>query len=223
MLPGALTVANIRAIVASRTSEAQPSADEPGGVVELQVEWEADEGGGAEGEAEGGGGGGGGAPKKVWLPRSVLMADGVTAGMVLEFEDNLLEVSAAQTEEATAVFASCLPAGAAERAAREGGEKRVRVRDLAHALEAMGVAYASSLPLPPPLLPSPPPSVSVTVCVRRGQGGRSGAPAVPAGHEQGRHGDGGRVLPRVQALEARRPDDLQGPGGRAASRAAGGR
>ena len=54
MLPGALTVANIRAIVASRTSEAQPSADEPGGVVELQVEWEADEGGGAEGEGEGG-------------------------------------------------------------------------------------------------------------------------------------------------------------------------
>ena len=158
MLPGALTVANIRAIVASRTSETQPSADEPGGVVELQVEWEADEGGGAEGEAEGGGGGGGGgAPKKVWLPRSVLMADGVTAGMVLEFEDNLLEVSAAQTEEATAVFASCLPAGAAERAAREGGEKRVRVRDLAHALEAMGVAYASSLPLPPSAAPSPPP------------------------------------------------------------------
>jgi len=156
MLPGALTVANIRAIVASRTSEAQPSADEPGGVVELQVEWEADEGGGAEGEGEGGGGGG--ALKKVWLPRSVLMADGVTAGMVLEFEDNLLEVSAAQTEEATAVFASCLPAGAAERAAREGGEKRVRVRDLAHALEAMGVAYASSLPLPPVAAPSLPPS-----------------------------------------------------------------
>ena len=151
MLPGALTVANIRAIVASRTSEAQPSADEPGGVVELQVEWEADEGGGAEGEGEGG------ALKKVWLPRSVLMADGVTAGMVLEFEDNLLEVSAAQTEEATAVFASCLPAGAAERAAREGGEKRVRVRDLAHALEAMGVAYASSLPLPPVAAPPLPP------------------------------------------------------------------
>ena len=217
MLPGAPTVANIRAIVASRTSEAQPSADEPGGVVELQVEWEADEGGGAEGEGEGGGGGG--ALKKVWLPRSVLMADGVTAGMVLEFEDNLLEVSAAQTEEATAVFASCLPAGAAERAAREGGEKRVRVRDLAHALEAMGVAYASSLPLPPVAAPPP---VSVTVR-SSGQGGGSGAPAVPAGHEQGRHCDGGRVLPRVQALEARRPDDLQGPGGRAASRAAGGR
>ena len=215
MLPGALTVANIRAIVASRTSEAQPSADEPGGVVELQVEWEADEGGGAEGEGEGGGGGG--ALKKVWLPRSVLMADGVTAGMVLEFEDNLLEVSAAQTEEATAVFASCLPAGAAERAAREGGEKRVRVRDLAHALEAMGVAYA------PPLRPSPPPLRLSDRLRSSGQGGGSGAPAVPAGHEQGRHGDGGRVLPRVQALEARRPDDLQGPGGRAASRAAGGR
>ena len=43
------------------------------GSYELQVEWE---------DASGRG--------RIWLPRALLMADGVTEGMVHEFEDNLV-------------------------------------------------------------------------------------------------------------------------------------
>jgi hypothetical protein len=62
-------VAN-RAILDERPATAEGAAP---GSYELQVEWADVSGSG-----------------RIWLPRALLMADGVTEGMVHEFEDNLV-------------------------------------------------------------------------------------------------------------------------------------
>jgi hypothetical protein len=177
-LPSSFTNASITAILDERKATGPDAA---AGSQELQVAWEGE----------------GGAPQKIWLPRALLMADGVTEGMVQEFEDNLvrrplpgpdrrlassidrccatlpeeangaplrvsarpqLERSAKGVEEAASQFDSFLTTAEVERAARTGSEPAVRLRDLAHALETMGLSYgrrpSHSLPaarlLPPP-------------------------------------------------------------------------
>ena len=59
-----------RAILDERPATAEGAAP---GSYELQVEWADVSGSG-----------------RIWLPRALLMADGVTEGMVYEFEDNLV-------------------------------------------------------------------------------------------------------------------------------------
>lgn len=70
-LPAEFTSASIRAILDERKASGAGAA---AGSYELQVEWEDP----------------GGVGRRIWLPRALLMSDGVTEGMVHEFEDNLV-------------------------------------------------------------------------------------------------------------------------------------
>jgi hypothetical protein len=70
-LPAEFTSAAIRAILDERKATGDGVV---AGSYELQVEWEDP----------------GGAGRRIWLPRALLMSDGVTEGMVHEFEDNLV-------------------------------------------------------------------------------------------------------------------------------------
>ena len=72
-LPSEFTTAAILAILDERKAVGEDALGN-----ELLVEW--------EGEA--------GVGQKIWLPRALLVADGVCEGMVSEFEDNLVSAPA---------------------------------------------------------------------------------------------------------------------------------
>lgn len=71
-LPAEFTSAAIRVVLDEREVTGDGVAP---GSYELEVEWEDPDSGDV---------------RRVWLPRSLLMSDGVTEGMVHEFEDNLV-------------------------------------------------------------------------------------------------------------------------------------
>ncbi len=90
LLPAEFTSAAIRAILDQRTASGDAAV---AGSYELQVEWDAP----------------GGAGRRIWLPRALLMSDGVTAGMVHEFEDNLVRRALSVRASHTCLCISRMP------------------------------------------------------------------------------------------------------------------
>jgi len=89
-LPSSFTTSAILAILKERKAAGEDALGK-----ELLVEWEGE----------------GGVGEQIWLPRALLMADGVTEGMVQEFEDNLV-----RSQPGKRVHSSCRSCSSACRA-----------------------------------------------------------------------------------------------------------
>ena len=192
----------------------------------------------------------GGAPQKIWLPRALLMADGVTEGMVQEFEDNLVRrplpgpdrrlavpsIAAAPRSQKRLTARRCAylrahSSSAAQRASRR--QRHSSTHFLPRPRSSGRRGQARNRPSDYEISPTrwrpwdcrtgaaPPTACPPLACCHRRtrapeclpsswargtsllQRGRHGAIAVPAGHEQGRHGVARGVLSRLLSLEAR--------------------